>query len=55
MCSCPDRECSSTNQEVCCAGKILTQGGVLATTYPEWIAEYMLSCSVVPLPGAGAR
>jgi hypothetical protein len=31
------------------SGKILTQGGVLASTYPEWIAEYMLS-SYVPLP-----
>ena len=26
------------------------QGGVLASTYPEWIAEYMLSSALVPLP-----
>ena len=32
------------------SGKILTQGGVLATTYPEWVAEYMLSSYLVPLP-----
>jgi len=32
------------------SGKILTQGGVLASTYPEWIAEYMLSSALVPLP-----
>jgi len=32
------------------SGKILTQGGVLASTYPEWIAEYMLSSYLVPLP-----
>jgi len=32
------------------SGKILTQGGVLATTYPEWVAEYMLSSRLVPLP-----
>jgi len=32
------------------SGKILTQGGVLASTYPEWIADYMLSSSLVPLP-----
>ena len=32
------------------SGKILTQGGVLASTYPEWIAEYMLSSRLVPLP-----
>jgi len=32
------------------SGKILTQGGVLASTYPEWIAEYMLSSHLVPLP-----
>jgi len=32
------------------SGKILTQGGVLASTYPEWIAEYMLSSSFYPLP-----
>jgi hypothetical protein len=31
------------------SGKILTQGGALATAYPEWIAAYMLS-SYVPLP-----
>ena len=32
------------------SGKILTQGGVLASTYPEWVAEYMLSSYLVPLP-----
>jgi len=32
------------------SGKILAQGGVLASTYPEWIAEYMLSSALVPLP-----
>jgi len=32
------------------SGKILTRGGVLASTYPEWIAEYMLSSYLVPLP-----
>jgi len=32
------------------SGKILTQGGVLATTYPEWVAEYMLTSHLVPLP-----
>jgi hypothetical protein len=32
------------------SGKILTQGGVLASTYGEWISEYMLSSSLVPLP-----
>jgi len=32
------------------SGKILTQDGVLATTYPEWVAEYMLSSYLVPLP-----
>jgi len=32
------------------SGKILTQGGVLASTYPEWIAEYMLSSRLMPLP-----
>jgi hypothetical protein len=32
------------------SGKILTQGGVLASTYPEWIADYMLSSVLVPLP-----
>ena len=32
------------------SGKILTQGGVLASTYPEWIAEYMLTSYLVPLP-----
>jgi len=32
------------------SGKILTQGGVLATTYPEWIANYMLSSYLFPLP-----
>ena len=32
------------------SGKILTQGGVLASTYPEWIAEYMLSSYLAPLP-----
>lgn len=32
------------------SGKILTQGGILASTYPEWIAEYMLSSRVFPLP-----
>jgi len=32
------------------SGKILTQGGVLASTYPEWIAEYMFSSYLVPLP-----
>ena len=32
------------------SGKILTQGGVLASTYPEWIAEYMLSSALAPLP-----
>ena len=31
------------------SGKILTQGGVLASTYPEWIASYMLASSM-PLP-----
>jgi len=31
------------------SGKILAQGGVLASTYPEWIADYMLS-TYVPLP-----
>jgi len=25
-------------------------GGVLASTYPEWVALYMLSCSLVPIP-----
>jgi len=32
------------------SGKILTQGGILATTYPEWIAEFMLSSALFPLP-----
>jgi len=32
------------------SGKILTAGGILASTYPEWIADYMLSCFFVPLP-----
>jgi len=32
------------------SGKILTQGGVVASTYPEWIAEYMLSSAIAPLP-----
>ena len=32
------------------SGKILTQGGVVASTYPEWIADYMLTSSLVPLP-----
>ena len=32
------------------SGKILTQGGVLASTYPEWVADYMLSAKMVPLP-----
>ena len=32
------------------SGKILTQGGVLASTYPEWVADYMLSSYLVPLP-----
>jgi len=32
------------------SGKILTQGGILASTYPEWIAEYMHSSSLFPLP-----
>jgi len=32
------------------SGKILTQGGILSSTYPEWIAEYMLSSALFPLP-----
>lgn len=32
------------------SGKILAQDSVLATTYPEWIADYMLSSRVFPLP-----
>jgi len=32
------------------SGKILTQGGLLATTYPEWIADFMLSSTLFPLP-----
>jgi len=32
------------------SGKILTQGGILATTYPEWVADYMLASSLFPLP-----
>lgn len=32
------------------SGKILTQGGILSSTYPEWIADYMLSSALFPLP-----
>jgi hypothetical protein len=32
------------------SGKILTPGGILASTYPEWIAEYMLNSYLFPLP-----
>jgi hypothetical protein len=32
------------------SGKVLTQGGILSSTYPEWIAEYMLSSAFFPLP-----
>jgi len=32
------------------SGKILTQGGILSSTYPEWIADYMLSSVLFPLP-----
>jgi hypothetical protein len=32
------------------SGKILTEGGILASTYPEWIADYMLSSTLFPLP-----
>jgi len=32
------------------SGKILTKDGVLASTYPEWIAQYMLASSLFPLP-----
>eukprot|EP00316_Scyphosphaera_apsteinii_P023952 CAMPEP_0119346102 /NCGR_PEP_ID=MMETSP1333-20130426/107833_1 /TAXON_ID=418940 /ORGANISM="Scyphosphaera apsteinii, Strain RCC1455" /LENGTH=339 /DNA_ID=CAMNT_0007358601 /DNA_START=146 /DNA_END=1165 /DNA_ORIENTATION=+ len=32
------------------SGKILTQDSVLASTYPEWIADHLLNSHFVPLP-----
>jgi len=52
-----DREVSSVTtttgaviNPLTASGKILTSSGILASTYPEWIAEYMLTASFVPLP-----